>query len=94
MKAICAAAAAHPEVQGVLKDNLEPVILLVCSLFQRLKLMDEIFLIFTSGSTSELDTLASYLAQIEPGIDPVFCLKADLVRFPESKAVSRPLLPY
>ena len=85
MKAICTAAAVHPEVRGALKDSLEPVILLVCSLFQRLKLKDEPFSIFTSASTSEMDTLASYLAQIEPGIDPVSCTKADLVRFPSLK---------
>ena len=85
MKAIRAAAAAHPEVRGALKDSLEPVIVLVCSLFQRLKLKDEPFSIFTSASTSEMDTLASYLAQIEPGIDPVSCTKADLVRFPSLK---------
>ena len=85
MKAIHAAAAAHPEIRGALKDSLEPVILLVCSLLQRLKLKDEPFLIFTSASTSQKDTLAGYLAHIEPGVDPVSCMKADLVRFPSLK---------
>ena len=33
--------------------------LLLCSLFQRLKLNDEPFTVFTSASSSEMDTLAS-----------------------------------
>ena len=53
MKMIRAAIAAHPEVQEALRDSLEPVTLLVCSLFQKLKLKGEPFSVFTSATSSE-----------------------------------------
>lgn len=85
MKAIRAAAVAHLEVQEALKDSLKPVKLLVCSLFQRLKLKNEPFSVFTSVTSSEMDTLASFLAQIQPGIDPISCVKSDLAKLPDLK---------
>lgn len=81
MKAIRAAAVAHPEVQEALKDSLEPVKLLVCSLFQRLKLKDKPFSVFTSATSSEMDTLASFLAQIQP----TSCAMSDLAKLPDLK---------
>ena len=88
MKAICKAAVVHLEVREALKDSLEPVMLLLCSLFQRLKLKDEPFSVFTSGSYSEMDTLASVLAQTEPGTDPTSCSKINLADFPVLSSAS------
>ena len=82
---IRAAAVAHPEVQEALKDSLEPIILLLCSLFQRLKLKDEPFSVFMSATSSEMDTLASFLVQIQPDIDPSSCAKSNLDRLPVLK---------
>ena len=61
MKAIREAAVMHPELKEALKDSLEPVILLLCSLFQRLKLKGEPFSVSTSATSSEMDKLASFL---------------------------------
>ena len=58
---------------------------MVCSLFQRLKLKDEPFSVFMSATSSEIDTLASFLSQIQPGIDPSSCVKSDLDRLPVLK---------
>ena len=70
MKMVRAATVAHPELQEAFKDSLEPVILLVGSLFQRLKLKGEPFSVFTSATSSEMDMLAGFLTQIQSGIDP------------------------
>ncbi len=78
MKAIRAAAVAHPNVQEALIDSL------VCS-FQRLKLKDEPFSVFTFATSSQIDTLASFLAQIQPGIDPSCCAKSDIDSLPVLK---------
>ena len=85
MKAIRDAAVVHPELKEALKDSLEPVIVLLCSLFQRLKLKGEPFSVFTSATSSEMDTLASFLAQIDLGIDPASCTKSDLAKLPGLK---------
>ena len=85
MKAIREAAVTHPELKEALKDSLEPVILLLCSLFQRLKLKGEPFSVFTSATSSEMDTLASFVTQIDPGINPASCTKSDLAHFPGLK---------
>ena len=44
MSAICESAVLHSDLQEALKDSLEPVIELLCSSFQRLKLKDGPFL--------------------------------------------------
>ena len=44
MSAICESAVLHSDFQEALKDSLEPVIELLCSSFQRLKLKDGPFL--------------------------------------------------
>ena len=67
------AAVTEPELKVALKDSLEPVIVLLTSLFQWLKLKDEPFTVFTSATSSEMDTLDAVLRQIQPDIDPLNC---------------------
>ena len=54
MSAIHESAVLCSDLQEALKDSLEPVIVLLCSLFQRLKFKDEPFSVFTSASTQEM----------------------------------------
>ena len=66
MKAICAAATENLLLKEGLNDSLEPVKLLLSSLFQRLKLKDEQFTVFPSA---ELDELEAVLKQRQPDIN-------------------------
>ena len=81
MKAIRAAAASHPQLKEAFKDSLEPVILLLSSWFQRLKLKGEPFTVFTSATSNDLDTLGGFLRQIQPDIDPATISKTSLPKF-------------
>lgn len=83
MSAIRESAVSNSNLQGGLKDSLEPVIVLLCSLFQKLKLKDEPFAVFTSASIEEMDTLASALQEVEDGIDPTSFNRSNLPGFPK-----------
>ena len=81
MKAIRAAAASNPQLREAFKDSLKPVILLLSSLFQRLKLKGEPFTVFTSATSNDLDRLEGFLRQIQPDIDPATISKTSLPKF-------------
>ena len=83
MRAIREFAVSNSDLRGGLKDSLEPVIVLLCSLFQRIKLKNEPFAVFTSASTEEMDTLANVLQEVEHGIDPTSCNRSKLPGFPK-----------
>ena len=72
----------HSDLQEAMKDSIEPVIVLLCSLFQSLKLKYKPSSVFTSVSTQEMNTLANTLQEIEDGIDPMACNRLKLPGFP------------
>jgi len=51
----CAAAKNHPGFQDQFTDSVQPPILLLSSLFQQLKLKDELFYLFPSSSSSDIE---------------------------------------
>ena len=69
LKAIRVAASLNPQLKDALKDSLEPVIVLLSSLFQRLKLKGEPFTVFTSATPDDLEELQAVLKQVQPDID-------------------------
>lgn len=86
MKDIRAAAKSHPGFQDEFTDSVQPPILLLSSLFQRLKLKDEPFYLFPSSSSSEVELFLNTLKNIAPDIQPAKCTKAaNLVTFPKLK---------
>ena len=70
LKAIREAASLNPQLKEALKDSLEPVIILLSSLFQRLKLKGEPFTVFKSASPDDLKELLAVLKQLQADIDP------------------------
>ena len=86
MKDIRAAAKNHPGFKDEFADSVQPPILLLSSLFQRLKLKDEPFYLFPSSSSSEVELFLNTIKQIEPDIQPTKCTKAaELATFPKLK---------
>ena len=86
MKNIRVAAKNHPGFQDEFTDSVQPPILLLSSLFQRLKLKDEPFSLFPSSSSSEVESFLNTIKQIEPDIQPTKCTKAsELATFPKLK---------
>ena len=69
LKAIREAASRNPKLKDALKDSLEPVIVLLSSLFQRLKLKGEPFAVFTSATSDDLERLQAVLEQVQPDIN-------------------------
>ena len=55
MKAICSAAESHHGLQEEFKDSLQPAKVLLSTLFQRLKLKDKPFNVFSPATSSEID---------------------------------------
>ena len=68
LKAIREAASRNPKLKDALKDSLEPVIVLLSSLFQRLKLKGEPFAVFTFATSDDLERLQAVLEQVQPDI--------------------------
>ena len=86
MKDICTAAKNHPALQGEFRDSVQPYIILLLSLFQRLKLKDEPFTLFQSSTSSEIELFLSVLKQTEPNLEFINCTKASqLANFPKLK---------
>ena len=82
LKAIREAASLNPQLKDALNDSLEPVIILLSSLFQRLKLKDEPFTVFTSATPDDLEELQAVLIQLQPDIDLAKVSKKNLPSLP------------
>ena len=76
IKAIRSAAESHHGLQEEFKDSLQPAKVLLSALFQRLKLKDKPFNVFSPATSSEIDEFLSILKQIQPDIVPTNCTKA------------------
>ena len=68
------------------RDCVQPPMILLSSLFQRLKLKDEPFTLFQSSESSEIELFLGVLKQIDPNFQFINCTKAArLQHFPKLK---------
>ena len=77
MKQIREASEARPQLRSALTDSMEPVKLLLESLFVWLKLKEHFFKVFHAASSADLDSFWSHILRIDP----------QLIRKDHSKAI-------
>ena len=73
----------HPGLREAVTDSVEPVKVLLHTLFSRLKLKEKPILSFASASDDELQEFSRVLHTIEPGLDGTNPTKKDLAKFPK-----------
>ena len=74
-----------PGLKEALQYSMEPVKVLVHSLFSRLKLKEKLMLSFASASDCEVEAFANILREIEPDLEELHATKKDLKKLPKLK---------